>query len=290
MRTHSWTVLGLPLLLFYVLAFLAPMATFLGSSLYEHAGPARLGDGPGLINYEQIITDSYYLEAFGRSLLFSALVALVGLPIAYPMAFFIARSPSRLGFLVLLIAVGMLFSNAVIRSLGWRVLLSSVGPLNTFLLELGFIATPLNLMDNYTGVMIGLVHALLPIYVVTLIPICQVVPHNLMRASAGLGASSWQTFWKVIFPLTRHGVAASMLLIFANSIGAFTTPVLLGGGRILLLPILIREKVLLQLNWAIGATLATMLAALVLGISVLVARLSADRSIESRIRGEGIAA
>ena len=277
MRAHSWTLFGIPLALFYLLAFILPMAAFLTSSLYEPMGPAALGDELTMLNYEYVLTDSYYLEAFGRSLYISALVAIIGLPFAYPIASFIARSKSSLGFVVLLIVVGMLFSNAVIRSLGWRILLSSVGPVNQFFLDIGLIAEPLALLDNYVAVVVGLIHALLPIYVVTLIPICQAVPQNLIRASAGLGASAWKTFWQVIFPLTRHGVIASMLLIFANSIGAFTTPVLLGGGRTLLLPILIREKVLMQLNWAIGATLATMLAAVVLGISVLVAWQTAGR-------------
>jgi putative spermidine/putrescine transport system permease protein len=270
-RAHSWTILGLPLVLFYVFAFVLSQAVFLVSSLYEPAGPAVLGPGPTLSNYENVLTDFYYLEAFGRSLLLSAAVSGIGLLLAYPMAFFIAQAKSRLGFIVLLIVVGRLFSNAVIRSLGWRIFLSSVGPVNEMLMQLGIITTPLPLMDNYVGALIGLIHALLPIYVVSLIPICQAVPRNLLRASTGLGASAWKTYWNIVFPLTRNGVIASMLLIFANSIGAFTTPVLLGGGRVLLLPILIREKVLMQLNWPIGAALATMLAALVLAISALVA-------------------
>ena len=88
-------------------------------------------------------------------------------------------------------------------------------------------------------------------------------------ASEGLSASRWRTFWFVVFPMIRIGVLGGALLIFANSIGAFTTPAILGGGRTLLLPILIQEKVLLQLDWPIGAALAAALTALVIGISLL---------------------
>jgi ABC-type spermidine/putrescine transport system permease subunit I len=165
----------------------------------------------------------------------------------------------------------MLFSNGVIRTLGWRILLSTAGPVNTALLDLGLISQPLWLLENYSGVIIGVMHALLPIYVVTLIPVCQSVNRNLLEASAGLGASRWQTFWSVIFPITRTGIFASMLLLFANSIGLFTTPAILGGGRVLLLPILIRERIMLALNWPIGATLAALLTVMKLAIVAAIA-------------------
>lgn len=269
-RSHGWSTLGLPLFLFYVLAFVLPQAIFLGSSLYEPAGRAALGAGPTLSNYVNVLSDPYYLTAFRQSLLVSAGVSLIGLLFAAPMAFFIAHSRSRAGFLVLIIVAAMLFSNAVIRTLGWRILLSSGGPVNATLLRLHLIAAPLPLLDNYVGVLIGLIHALLPIYVIILVPVMQAVPRNLILASAGLGASRWHTFSQVIFPLIRSGLIAAMMLIFANSIGAFTTPALLGGGRVLLVPILIRERVLLVLNWPVGAALATLLTVLVLSIMALV--------------------
>jgi putative spermidine/putrescine transport system permease protein len=272
-RSYGWSTLGLPLGIFYLLAFFVPQAIFLSDSLYESAGRATLGDGPTLSNFVEILTDPYYLEAFRISIFVSAAVAIIGLLIALPIAFFISHGPKRRGFLVLMIVVAMLFSNAVIRTLGWRVLLSNVGPVNLVLLHFNLVSSPVQLLDNYTGVLIGVIHALLPIYVISLIPVAQAVPTNLLRASAGLGASRWRTFWHVIFPIIRSGVIGSALLIFASSIGAFTTPAMLGGGRTLLLPILIRERILLQLNWPIGAALAALLAALVIGISIIVASL-----------------
>jgi putative spermidine/putrescine transport system permease protein len=276
-RSHRWSTLGMPLWLFYLVAFLIPQAIFLGDSLYQPDGPATLGDGPTLANFVKILTSPYYLEAFRQSLLISAAVAAIGLVFALPLAFYISHGPRRRSFLVLLLMVSMLFSNAVIRTLGWRVLLSNVGPVNMLLLRLHLVSEPVQLLDNYTGVLIGVVHALLPIYVMSLIPVTQSVPRNLLMASAGLSASRWRTFWFVVFPIIRGGVLASALLIFANSIGAFTTPAMLGGGRTLLLPILIRERVLLQLNWPIGAALAATLTALIIGIYVLVALLGKTR-------------
>lgn len=272
-QSYWWSSLGLPLGIFYLVAFFVPQAIFLSESLYESAGPATLGDGPTLANFVEILTDPYYLEAFRISIFLSAAVAVIGLLIALPIAFFISHGPKRRGFFVLMIVVTMLFSNAVIRTLGWRVLLSNVGPVNLLLMHLNLVSSPVQLLDNYTGVLIGVVHALLPIYVMSLVPVTQAVPPNLLRASAGLGGTRWRTFWHVIFPIIRSGVIVSALLIFASSIGAFTTPAMLGGGRTLLLPILIRERVLLQLNWPVGAALAALLTILVICISMIVALL-----------------
>lgn len=268
-RRNYWAILGIPLAAFYIVAFVTPQAFFLRDSFYESAGRASIGDELTISNYVELLTDPYYLAAFRTSALLSAAVAILGLGLAGPIAFYISHGPRRRGFLVLTIVVAMLFSNAVIRTLGWRIVLSNVGPINIALTHLGIINTPIQLLDNYTGVAIGLIHALLPIYVISLVPVTQAVPPNLLRAAFGLGASKWRTFWNVIFPIIRNGVIASALLIFAGSIGAFTTPAMLGGGRTLLVPILIRESVLLQLNWPIGAALAALLTVLVIAISVV---------------------
>lgn len=261
--SYGWASLGLPLFVFYIFAFIIPQIIFLSTSLYAPVGPDALG-GLSLSHYRSVLSDDYYLEAFQMSALVSAAVALIGVVLAFPIAFYVAHSRSRWGLVVLIVLAGMLFSNAVVRTLGWRILLSTVGPVNVALLDIGIISEPLVLLDSYRGVIIGTIHALLPIHVVALIPVCHMVQRTLLHASAGLGASRWQTFWRVIFPLTRNGIIASTLLVFANSIGAFTTPALLGGGRVLLVPILIRERILLALDWPAGATLATLLFIMVL--------------------------
>ena len=267
---NYWAYLFIPLAFFYIVAFFTPQVFFLSDSFYESAGRALISDRFTWSNYVVLLTDPYYLAAFRTSITLSAVVAILGLILAGPMAFYITHGPRRSGFFVLTIVVAMLFSNAVIRTLGWRVVLSNVGPINIALIKLGLIDSPIQLLDNYTGVAIGVIHALLPIYVISLVPVTQAIPTNLLRAASGLGASTWRTFWRVIFPIVRNGVIGSALLIFAGSIGAFTTPAMLGGGRSLLLPILIRERVLLQLDWPTGAALATLLAVLVIAISLIV--------------------
>lgn len=259
-----WASLGAPLFFFYVAAFIAPQFSFLAISFQESIAPGSFGGGFTFANYGLAMTDGYYLAGLRNSVLIAAVVSVIGLFLALPVAYFIAQNRTRLGSVVLVVVVGMLFSNAVTRVLGWRILLSSVGPVNKALMDLGLIVEPLALLDNYTGVTIGLIHTMLPIYIIGLIPVCQTVSQNLLYASAGLGATRWRTFWRVIFPMIRTGIFANMLLIFAVSIGIFTTPALLGGGRVLLLPLLIRESVLVKLNWPLGATLAAILTVMTL--------------------------
>jgi ABC-type spermidine/putrescine transport system permease subunit I len=286
--SYGWSTLGLPLFVFYIAAFIVPQAIFLTTSFYSPIGRANFGTEFTFANYVYVLTDEYYLTAFRKSVMVAAAVSIFGLILAFPLAYFIAQTRSRLGYLVLIVVVSMLFTNGVIRTLGWRILLSSAGPVNTTLINWGIISEPLWLLENYSGVIIGVMHALLPIYVVVLIPVCQSVSRNLLDASAGLGASRWQTFWGVIFPLTRTGILASMLLLFANSIGLFTTPAILGGGRVLLLPILIRERIMLALNWPIGATLAALLTLMTLvivaGIAIATSK-KRKRSVEKVAAG-----
>lgn len=273
--SYGWASLGLPLALYYLLIFVAAQITFLRASLYESAGPARLGAGPTLSNYTTMLSDSYYVDAFRQSVLVAAAVSIVGLILAFPVAYMIAQSKSRLAGLLLAVVLGLMFSNAVIRTLGWRILLSENGPVNDVLLRLRFVSSPVRLLDSYLGVIIGLTHAQLPLFVVALVPVCQTISPNLIHASMGLGASRSRTFWKIIMPITAPGVLATTMLIFASTIGAFTTPALLGGGRVLMLPILIRERMITAFNWAEGATLATLLTLLVIlivGISIVVGR------------------
>src|SRR5262249_49612131 len=132
--SYGWASLGLPLFLFYVVAFIVPQAIFLTTSFYAPLGRATFGSEPTITNYLFVLTDDYYLTAFRKSLMVATAVSLSGIVLAFPLAYFIAQSRSRLAFLVLVLVISMLFSNGVIRTLGWRILLSSAGPINTVLL------------------------------------------------------------------------------------------------------------------------------------------------------------
>src|SRR5262249_50777203 len=129
----------------------------------------------------------------------------------------------------------------------------------------------------FVGTMIGLIHAELPFMVLMLIPVIQLVPRNLEDAALSLGASWPRVFWRVTLPLSIPGMVSGCLMVASLSIGAFTTPALLSGGREPFVPLLIEQQVLQLLNYPIGAALATILVVTVLILNALVFRIFQTR-------------
>lgn len=281
MSPRRWTLTTLPLLLFFVLVYGVAVVSFLRASIYEPARFGELHGAPTLENYETILTDSFYLNSIKDTLQISALTAIIGLVLAYPIAYLIARSSTIWSKTIFVLVVGSLFVNAVVRTLGWTVLLGNNGTINDTLMSLGIINDPLPLSNNLTAVTIGLIHAQLPLLILGLMPVCEGIPANLLQASYGLGASRWQTFWNVIVPMTWKGSVGVAMLIFAATTGVFTTVALLGGGRVATIPILIRQQGLLLLNYPRAATLAVVLVVIVITIVTAALVITRQQTVRS---------
>src|SRR5262249_46216928 len=127
------------------------------------------------------------------------------------------------------------------------------------LIQGGVLHTPLPLMFNEIGVLIGMTHILLPFMILPIYSVLKDADVDLVRAAAGLGATSLQTFCKITFPLSLPGVGAGVLMVFILALGFFVTPALLGGGKVLMIAMAIEKEVNLVLNWEFAATIATVL-------------------------------
>jgi ABC-type spermidine/putrescine transport system permease subunit I len=261
---------ALPLLVLYVVFFVVPQAYFLRMAFYR---PGTYGDvtGPiGLGTFGDVLTSRFYLEAIWKTVELCGVCGILAVVLAYPVAYLIVRYERIGGALFILVAATM-FSSAVARVLGWRVLLADGGPINEALLSIGVIGEPLSISNNFTAVVIGTVHAILPVAVIGLMPVCQAVPQDQVLAARSLGASELTTFVRVYFPQTFLGCVAIGLLSFATTAGAFTTPVLLGGGRVGVLSILMYSDATSALNYPRAAVLAVVMFVMVLvavGISL----------------------
>ena len=274
----NWNLLSLPGVVFLVGAFLIPLFFLVSKSFQLDAGRARLEPGFTLANYTRFFGDEFYLGILGRTLLLGLVVVSSCVVLAYPTAYFLARNRSRhRGILIFLIVAPLLIS-VVIRNLGWIPLLSPNGVLNWILLSLGLISSPLRLLNNFAGVAIGLTHSLLPFMILTLIAVIQRIDRSLEEAAMNLGASPWQTFMYVVLPLSRLGLINGYLIVLTTAISAFTTPALLGGRRVLVLPIYIEQQIRYALQYAFGATAATVL----LVAAVLLTIASLNRAEERR--------
>jgi putative spermidine/putrescine transport system permease protein len=198
--------------------------------------------------------------------------------LGYPVAYFLARTTSRWRGVLILLVLGPLLISSVIRNLGWIPVLGANGLINWILLSLGIINQPLLLMNNFTGVVIGTTHALLPFMILMLMAVIQRIHPSLEEAAMSLGANSWSTFWRVIFPMSLPGLIAGYLIVFSLAISYYTTPAMLGGNRVMVMSTYIAQEVRFVLNYPFGAASAVVLSILAASMTVLAARFGGQRA------------
>jgi putative spermidine/putrescine transport system permease protein len=263
---RRWNWLVLPPLLAFGATFIPALLTFGLLSLHPSAGTGAVLPEWTLGNYARVLTDSLYLTALGRTVLLGVLTVLGTLVLGLPLAYLIVRDPTRLALGVFTLLYVSALTSIVIRGLGWITLLGTNGPLNRLLLGSGLVDSPVPFMGNVYGTSIAMVHYTLPFMVLTLIPVLQTIDPLLEEAAAGLGAPFTTTVRRVVLPLALPGIVAGSLLVFAMTIGAFVIPRMVGGTTMHLMSLLIDQQMLTVFNYAIGATLASILLLLVIGI------------------------
>ena len=220
-------------------------------------------------HYGRMIGDPYYLEVIWTTIRIGLLTTLIALAIGYPLAHWMARIKSRAGHALLLMAVlAPMLTGIVVRTFAWMTLLSDKGVINQTLISLGLITQPLKLMYNETGIVIGLVHIYVPFMVLTLTGVIGRIDERLEQAAENLGASPLRAFLEVTLPLSLPGILAGSLLVFALSISAYVTPILLGGFQIMTLPILIYQQISANFNVGFAASLGMVLLAVSLALVI----------------------
>lgn len=269
-----------PLVLVFGLFFLAPQAFFLRMAFYESGGLGTTVGSPGFETIGSVLGSDFYQHAIRETLRLSLYTTGLAITLALPLAYVMVRKP-RLGGVLFTMTAATLFSSAIVHVLGWKVLLAGNGPINQLLVSIGLVSQPLAISNNFTAVVIGTVHAILPIAAISLMPVCQAVPQEHLSASRALGASELRTFVTVFLPQARGGILSVSFLIFAIVSGVFTTPVLLGGGRVSVLSILMFQDTTRLLNYSRAAALALILFVIVgttVSIGLLLSRQSKHSS------------
>ena len=260
---HLGWLMVVPLLVFMTLFFVIPVGLLLATSFNPSAiGQVSVTAELTFENYIRFFTRSNFMMAAGRSVLLGVVVAALTLLIAYPMAFVIAktRHPGRNTFLLILVLAAMQL-DMVIRLYGMMVILGDNGLVNQFLVALGVTTreAPVQLMYNFTGVVLGLVQFALPFMILTLIGVIRGINPSLEEAARSLGASRRRAFFRVILPMSMPGILAGSLLVFALSVSSYIVPALMGGFRVGVLPIHIFQQVAEGARFQFGATVAVIL-------------------------------
>jgi len=228
-----------PLFRFFYLSFFAPQFT--------------------LSNYVRFFRTPVYMMVLLNTFKISFVVTIICLVLGYPIAYLLGEvSPGKRNILLIFVLLPY-WTSILIRTYAWITLLGSQGIINQILLGLGLISRPIPMMFNNTSVVIGMVHVLLPMMVLPLYSVIVKIDRNLIKASYTLGASPFQTFRNVFFPLSLPGVWSGFLLVFIISLGFFITPALLGGRKSMMLSMLIEQEVEYIMDWGFGAAISLIL-------------------------------
>ena len=258
-KINGWSFLLIPALIWSIITFFIPLGQLFIKSFCIHKGLGQTIPTLTLANYWKFLRDPFYLIVLGRTIALGLVVVAGTMILGYPLAYFLARLKSRWKPLLQFLVIAPLLISVVIRALGWMVLLGENGLVNWLLIHLGVIRTPVALINNFIGVVVGLIHAMLPYMVLALLNVIQNIDFSLEEASMNLGANRIRTFFEVVVPLSRPGLVAGFLLVLTITISAFTSPAMLGGRKVNVMPIMIEQQIRFILNYPFGAAISIIL-------------------------------
>lgn len=250
MTTRHIFLLG-PLLALLGAAYLLP---FLGVMRWSVTLPQ-----PGLGQYVVALSDPLVLGVIWRTFRICLLVTVLSVAAGYILSLIWVRGGPGARLAAELCILIPFWISVLTRAFGWLALLSNKGILNTWLEQLGFISEPLTLVRNEFGVVVGMVHFLIPFAVFPLASSMRALDERVLMAARGMGATRTRIFWSVFVPMTRGGILGAGLLVFVFGLGFFITPAILGGGRSVMVAELIYLRIFQSPDWGLGAAISVIL-------------------------------
>ena len=222
-----------------------------------------------LQNFQDIM-QPIYLQALGRSVLITLLTVTGCIVLGFPLAYFISRAPGKLQMVLLLAVMIPFWTSFVVRTYAWLTLLSPSGTVTQMLAFLGVVAPETDLRYTQIAITVGMIYTYLPMMVLPLFATLEKLDSNLLAAAADLGKSSAKTFFSIVVPQAKSGVAAGCLLVAIPALGEYTIPAILGGGKTLMIGNVIASEFTTTGNYSRGAALAVVLLVIVLAVIAVV--------------------
>ena len=260
-RLREWQ-LAVPLALAFAALFLAPLLLLVGVSFYDDEKITQ----PGVASWLKFYGDPFNYKVIADTLLLGVKTVCTTVLIGYPLALVYLDLSARLQKVLLFVIVMPLLLSVVVRTFAWIVVLGREGVVNSVLMSLGVISEPLKLLQTELGLVISLTQIEMPLMLLPLISVMSRLDPNLRDASAALGASRWRTLFTVILPLSMPGLVAGCLLVFASSTTAFISQTVIGGVRLIYLPLVIWQQSLVVYHWPLAAVASLSLVVSVLSI------------------------
>ena len=243
--------LTLPALLVIVALVVLPVGWLACQSVYH--------DGFTLEHYRRVFTEAIYWRSFALTFEIGLLVTGLALLLGYPIAHAASRATKGWRIVILALVVLPFWTSVLVRAYAWLALLQRTGVINQVLQSLGIVDQPLALVHNAFGTVVATLHILLPFMVLPLYAAMEKIPRDLLQAGASLGAHPLLVFWKVFLPLSLPGVLAGCTLVFVLSLGFYITPELLGGGRTMMVSMMVSRNVELYDQWGAASAVGMVL-------------------------------
>jgi putative spermidine/putrescine transport system permease protein len=265
-----YRLLPLPALLLLIGAYLVPLGQVLLLSVTDPE--------PGFGNYALLFSNAGIARMLGNTARICAITTVLSLLGGYAVSYVLTQASARRQRLIMLCVLLPLWVSVLARGFAWVALLRREGVLNRWLLDSGIIAEPLPLMWNSFGVAVGMVHYMLPFAILAMAAQMGGIDRSLVAAARGMGATPGQAFRRVFLPLSLPGVAGAAVLVVIFSLGFYVTPVLLGGGRVLMVAEYVSLQIQEMLRWGVGTMLATTLV-LAIGALLALSRIAGLRAV-----------
>jgi spermidine/putrescine transport system permease protein len=260
---------------FWLLLFLLlPVTSLLAMSLAQRGPYGTFFWSLNFHNFARAL-DPKYLPVLLRTIAYAGTTTLLCLTLGFPLAYFLSFVAGKRRDILLILLMVPFWTSALVAIYSWIIILGRGGLINSLLLRLHFIDTPLAFINTPFSVILGLVYFYLPFMILPLYGSLEKIPHNLIEASYDLGAGPWPTFFKVTLPLALPGVLAGCVLTFVPCMGDFLTAEFLGGPKTFLLGNLIQNQFLMAQDWPFGAALTALL------LMLLLAALSYQQKLEA---------
>lgn len=259
----GWLLVA-PLLALVAIMFAGPLANIFWLSFTEPQ--------PGLANYAALIEKESLRKLIWTTLRICLITTFLSVILGYSIAYAMANVTDAARQKMMLFILISFWISVLVRTFSWMMLLGRKGLLNNGLIELGLISEPIPFVRNELGVLIGMVHYMIPYAVLPILAAMQGIDGRVLQASRNLGASPVQTFWRIYLPLTKPGIIAGALLVFILSLGFYVTPAIMGGGKVLMIAEYISVQILVTLQWGTAAMLAILMLGSVLGLLYVLSR------------------
>lgn len=264
----------IPLLFILIVFYFYPMAKLIPQSFLLD-GKISIG------NYVQIFTNATYTKALGTTILVGVGAVALTFVMGYPVAYLMNNIKEKYANIIMAFIMITFWTSLMVRTYSWMVVLQKNGIVNSILLNLGIVDEALNLLYTPFAITIGTIHILLPYMILPVNSILKGIDKNLAWAARSMGASRFKAFWLITFPLSIPGVAAGILLVFVQAIGFYVTPMLLGGGKTMVLSTLVDKQMFSFVNWGLGSALGIVLMLISIIFLVVFTRIFGTKSLKN---------